>query len=390
MRPLITPKHYTDPAIFAQEMEVIFAKRWICVGVTNEVANHHDYKVIEIGGRSIIIQNFDGEIKAFDNYCSHRFSRLHTDPCGNRQLKCPYHGWIYNGEGIPYGIPQKPRIREITPENVCEYRLSRWHVRTLGIAIFIKKETHEPLPEGDFEAQFADYYDELKRYASTCGRLLGSKVHRIKANWKVSMENTLEGYHVDCVHPTTLAKAGVYPIYEDPFAGKPTEEDLKDPNRANWSYFTFSKDNTSLLSIYKPEMLEKAEKLPQFIKDRPVKPGGYTHYFVFPNYVSLSDRGFTFLFQIYIPVDHETTDILALNFETAGLPTDLSKRDEAFRKMFFQGVYNVFEEVIAEDAAICETVQLGLKNAKGRGALSDDEARICGFHEAYTRALNGE
>jgi phenylpropionate dioxygenase-like ring-hydroxylating dioxygenase large terminal subunit len=69
------------------------------------VANHQDFIRAEIAGRSILVQNFDGLLRGFYNVCSHRHARLRATDCGNGLLRCPYHGWTYNAEGVPVGIP---------------------------------------------------------------------------------------------------------------------------------------------------------------------------------------------------------------------------------------------------------------------------------------------
>ena len=57
---LILPRDYCDTSTFAREEQSLFARVWQCVGFTHELANHHDFVTRDIGGSSVLVQNFDG------------------------------------------------------------------------------------------------------------------------------------------------------------------------------------------------------------------------------------------------------------------------------------------------------------------------------------------
>ena len=382
MLPLISPSSYYDPTVLHAEMEQIFLRRWIFVGDARQLPNHQDFRVLEIGGLSVILQNFDGSIKAFNNVCSHRFARIHGQPAGNRELRCPYHGWIYNSEGLPYAIPRKPLIAEITPATLCDFRLSRWHVQTVGPLLFIKKEYPgkcEPV-EG-LVAQLGDYAQPFAEMASACGELIENTEHLVQANWKVVVENTLEGYHVDCVHPTTIGKLGM--------AGLKTAERSRgpDPARQKPSYFTSDGENSAVFSELKPEISARLDRTYGFLARRPQKLEGYRHFYCFPNFVLASTRGESFSLQRILPLSEGVTQLTSFLFATDGLG-DLSKMEVALRRQFNLAAADLVRAVFAEDAGICEEVQRGVRFAHTRGVLSDEEERICRFHQAYLAALS--
>ncbi len=59
---------YTSPAIFAADMDIIFGRHWIYVGVEPDVPEAGDAMSVDIGATSIIIvRNDDGEVRAFHN-----------------------------------------------------------------------------------------------------------------------------------------------------------------------------------------------------------------------------------------------------------------------------------------------------------------------------------
>ena len=386
MKPLIPPPAYHDAATFAVERDRIFLRHWIFAGSTDGLAHDQDYRCIEIGASSVVLQNFAGTIRAFNNVCSHRFARIHSESCGNRELKCPYHGWIYNGEGLPYAIPHKPHISEITPATLGEYRLSRWHVRVVESLIFIRKEcAGEVLPEDDLERQFGDYAGPLIQLAAACGELVENTDHVVRANWKLVVENTLEGYHVDCVHPNTIRKLGMAGLSTRP---EPAELDSSkpDPAQRKGSHFTFSGQNSAVFSSLDAGVSSRMDRTYRFLANRPQKLEGYRHLYFFPNFVFASTRGESFSIQRILPIDAHTTQLTSFLFATNGLG-ELTRMESALRKQFYASAAEFVRAIFAEDAAICEEVQRAIPFAHGTGVLSDEEERICAFHQAYRDAL---
>ena len=92
---------YTSPDIFDADMDAIFSRHWIYVGVEPDVPEAGDVMTIDIGKSSILIVRDDTEqVKAFHNVCRHRGARLIDEEkatVGN--LVCRYHSWTYNLEG---------------------------------------------------------------------------------------------------------------------------------------------------------------------------------------------------------------------------------------------------------------------------------------------------
>ena len=385
MKPLIEPHDYTSADAFGAEVDRIFMRRWIFACSLDGLANDLDYRCLEIGGVSVIVQNFGGKIRAFNNVCSHRFARIHADRSGNRELKCPYHGWIYNEEGLPYAIPRKPLISEITPATLCDYRLSRWYVRTIGPLVFVKKEfTGETLAADDLEQQLGDFAGPLTELASACGELVENTEHLVKANWKLVIENTLEGYHVDCVHPNTIRKLGMTGL-KTPASGEPEEEATVETG----SRFTFSGQNSAVFSPLNPEVSARMDRTYKFLGNRPQKLAGYRHYYFFPNFVFASTRGESFSIQRILPIDERTTELTSFLFATNGFG-ELSKMEAALKKQFYASAAEFVRAIFLEDAGICEQVQRSIGFAHGLGVLSDEEERICAFHQAYRAALTAK
>ncbi|HEY9514686.1 MAG TPA: Rieske 2Fe-2S domain-containing protein, partial [Gemmatimonadaceae bacterium] len=70
-------EYFTSSAIFAEEREKIFARRWLCVGREARLAAAGDYFLQDVLGESIIVvRDDDGRTNAYYNVCRHRGSRL--------------------------------------------------------------------------------------------------------------------------------------------------------------------------------------------------------------------------------------------------------------------------------------------------------------------------
>lgn len=69
----------SDPAVHAEGQERIFRRCWVFVGSTDQLRNHNDFLTSEVAGTSVVVRNFDGEIAAFHNVCTHRRPLIHNE-----------------------------------------------------------------------------------------------------------------------------------------------------------------------------------------------------------------------------------------------------------------------------------------------------------------------
>ncbi len=98
---------YTDPAIFAAEMERIFERGWVYVGHTSEVAAPGTYKTTHMGRQPVIVTRDDvGTIHVLLNVCRHRGAAVCRDAAGQATtFQCPYHGWCTAIAASCWGSP---------------------------------------------------------------------------------------------------------------------------------------------------------------------------------------------------------------------------------------------------------------------------------------------
>ena len=102
----IPASNYFDKSRWQKEVDLIFKRLPLVLGVSKEIPNAGDYKSIDVLGVPVLIlRNSNGQIKAYLNACIHRGAALVENGLGNkRRFNCPYHGWSYNEDGSLIGI----------------------------------------------------------------------------------------------------------------------------------------------------------------------------------------------------------------------------------------------------------------------------------------------
>jgi phenylpropionate dioxygenase-like ring-hydroxylating dioxygenase large terminal subunit len=305
------------------------------------------------------VQNFHGELRAFDNVCSHRFSQIRQYPQGNGSLQCPYHGWVYNSEGIPIGIPHQQEFKDMSPCVKESLRLERWLVEKCGLFVFIKR-----FDDGITLKNFlGGIYDQVVEFSEALGKRVDCYQMTINANWKIVVENTLESYHVWSVHPNSLGKHG--PINESFWLGE-------------------------LHSTYQSKQKQDDPKRQKFIStfsNRQLKIDGYQHYLVFPLLTLSTFSGMSLSIHSMNPLSSTETKVTHYTF--MGKLND-SRLEQVLFNMNGESTAELTRTVWSEDKPICEQVQLGVSsidNDKG-GILNWAEQRVYEFHKAYIKLMN--
>jgi benzoate/toluate 1,2-dioxygenase alpha subunit len=196
---------FTDPGLFELEMKYIFEGNWIYLAHQSQLPRPHDFFTTTLGRQPVIlIRDEHGEIRAFINTCPHRGARLCREKSGHRKiLTCPYHGWCFSSNGmlvnikddatgaypdgfshLDHGLTRVPRLSNyrgfifgsLNPE-VCDLEANLGPARTF-IDMIVDQS-----PEG------------LEVVA-------GSTDYTYWGNWKLQVENGVDGYHFDIVHRT--------------------------------------------------------------------------------------------------------------------------------------------------------------------------------------------
>ncbi|HEY2018294.1 MAG TPA: SRPBCC family protein [Bryobacteraceae bacterium] len=193
----IPARWYTDPAMLEAEHRSVFGGTWQAVGHASSVAAPGSYLACEITGEPVLVtRGKDGRLRAFSNVCRHRGSLLATGSGEASVIRCPYHAWTYSLEGSLLGQPEFEGVEDWDRSQVC---LPRFQVETWGPFVFVNLDPKAvPLAEvlGAIPTEIAQIGCPLDRLKFSYRR-----DYTIECNWKVYIDNYLEGYHLPAAHP---------------------------------------------------------------------------------------------------------------------------------------------------------------------------------------------
>jgi len=281
---------YTDPAIFADEIERIFHRGWVFVGHASEIPNAGDFVTRPVGGQpAIMVRRADGTIAVMLNRCRHRGTMVcAVDRGTTRTFACPYHGWTYDLDGALIGVPypggydasfDRSTRGLVHAPRVDEYRgfvFASLGADGVTLAEHLGKATRlidrscDLSPEGEI--------------ALTAGWVK----HRCAANWKMLPENDSDGYHLGFVHralfktvrsqyQTVVGEERTIKAVVRDWGGGHIEIDWSPGYQGNFEWFGGVPD--ALVAGY----LEKMERRHGSARTRQLVFEGPAHALIFPN-----------------------------------------------------------------------------------------------------------
>jgi phenylpropionate dioxygenase-like ring-hydroxylating dioxygenase large terminal subunit len=185
---------YIDPARLENEREQIFARSWQMVGHVGQLANPGDYFTTRLGNEPLLFVNDGGTLRGFFNVCRHRAGPI-AYGCGQAQrLVCRYHGWTYDLAGQLLRTMEMEGAEEFDPTHI---RLQTVKVQRFGPLLLAALDPDTP--------PFDDLFPGVREHCAQSGLdrmgFVAMRDFHVKANWKVYVDNYLEGYHIPLVHP---------------------------------------------------------------------------------------------------------------------------------------------------------------------------------------------
>lgn len=328
---------YLDPSVHAAEQKAVFRNAWQFAGRTDQVAQPGAYLSADIAGAPILAaRGDDGVLRAFYNVCRHRAARVALEAQGTaRRFRCHYHGWTYDLAGRLVAAPEFDPAEGFS---LASHVLPELRVETWGPFVFVNAGT-ESTALSTITAPFAKRITE-----SVMGKLefAGRREYELACNWKVFVDNYLDGgYHVNSLHPE-LASALDYSRYRTEIEGQTSTQVSPmrgrgcSPRSGNVAYYGWLFPNF-MLNLYQDAM----------------------------------DTN------LVLPLGPERCRVVFDFFVAPG-------KVDAAQSIAFA------DKVQAEDTAICEEVQGGLRSgAFEAGPYSPRrEAGVRHFHQLLARALN--
>jgi choline monooxygenase len=173
----------------------VFGRAWLFMGHQSELSREGDVLAATIAGYPLIIVRTKDGLKAFHNVCRHRAGPLFDDERGNcgGVLTCKYHGWVYALDGRLRNARDFGAAAGFDPRafSLFDVRVETWR----GF-VFVNADRDAPALasllaplDARLGARDLEGFVHAER-----------RTHDIACNWKIYVENYLEGYHIPLVH----------------------------------------------------------------------------------------------------------------------------------------------------------------------------------------------
>ena len=315
---------YTEPEFLNVEAEKIFYKTWQPVGRVEDVMRAGDFFSCEVLDQPLVItRNTEGDLRAFYNVCPHRAAVVAHGRGNRKSLQCKYHGWTYDLNGKLLRAPEFEGVKNWDADAVC---LRPVRVETWGPWVFVNLDP----AAAPMASVYGDIAGEIAAAGFNLGemRLVERRDYLIDCNWKVYVDNYLEGYHLPIAHPGLFREVDY------------------DQYRVD-TYRYYSKQHAPIRDVNPGETRDR-----RYVRSGDGEADAL-YYWIFPN-VMLNVYLDNTSINIIIPLGHDKTlTVFEWYFEAPGT-------GEGWESM--QQIIAFSDEIQQEDIELCEWVQRGLNS----------------------------
>ena len=187
---------YVDSRVAGLEANTVFSKTWQMVGRVDQLESPGQFVTASLVGEPIlVVRGNDGLLRAFYNVCRHHAAAVVTEACGKASiLHCPYHGWNYGLDGSLKGMPEFDGVKNFDREQngLVPIKVESWEK-----FVFVNLDP-EAGPLRDF---LGGLVKRISPLTVSQFHHFDTRVYDIHCNWKVFVDNYLDGgYHVPHLH----------------------------------------------------------------------------------------------------------------------------------------------------------------------------------------------
>ena len=221
---------YTDPSILEAEKRRIFRRTWQLAGTLNTpcgelngakrtISDVETFFTADVVGEPVVIvRDKEGTLRAFSNVCRHRAGPIAQGSGSKNVLRCGYHGWTYTLDGRLIGTPDVEGVEffDRSTMGMVPLRLETWEQ-----LIFVNFDLNaEPL-----SGYLGKIPEQARGFQFQGLQSVERRDYVIDCNWKVYVDNYLEGYHIPVAHPGLMReidyaqyRTDTYRYYSQQFA----------------------------------------------------------------------------------------------------------------------------------------------------------------------------
>ena len=334
---------YTDAGFLEVERERVFGRTWQLVGRGDQVSSPGRFFTAEVAGEPLLLaRSADSRVRALSNVCRHRAGPVAAGEGSCQAFRCGYHGWSYALDGRLLNTPEFDGVEDFRKDEyrLPEFRLEMW----LGL-LYVNLDASAP-PLAD---TLGDLPERLSFRGLESMRPAARKDWTVECNWKVYVDNYLEGYHIPIVHPSLMKEL---------------------------DYARYVTETSRSFSLQHSPIREGG---PGRLK-RTASEDEALYFWIYPN-LMLNVYPDNFSTNLILPLGHERTLTV---FEWFFPDPDKPQTREAVRR-----TVEFSDEIQLQDIAICEAVQKGLKSRtydRGRYSVRRENG-VHHFHSLLARAV---
>jgi choline monooxygenase len=330
----LASRFYIDPAILEVEKEKIFRRTWQLVGTLSQpcgemngaprtIADPETFFTAEVAGEPIVIvRDKEGSLRAFSNVCRHRAGPIAQGSGCKNVLRCGYHGWTYTLDGRLIGTPDVEGVEffDRSTMGMVPLRLETWEQ-----FIFVNFDLKAELP---LSSVLGAIPTQARGFKFAGLRSVERRDYMLDCNWKVYVDNYLEGYHIPIAHPGLMREIDYAQYRTDTFR-----------------YYS---------QQFAPIRAMKTEDAGERFYPPGTRLQEALYFWIFPN-LMLNVYPDNVSTNVIVPISQEKTLTI---FEWFFHDSASEKARDRIRK-----AVTFSEEVQQEDIGLCESVQRGLRSA---------------------------
>jgi phenylpropionate dioxygenase-like ring-hydroxylating dioxygenase large terminal subunit len=356
---------YCDPQVFEREIDGIFSRHWIFVGHEGEIPNKGDFRQRQIGRQPVIfLRDQQGQVRVLMNRCTHRANAVcHLERGNAAGFTCPYHGWRFRLDGELASVPYPDRYDADFDKSRLGLRHARVESRR-GFVFATLNPDDVPL-DVHLGALVLAELDDIADLSPVGELLINAGVHRVRfvANWKLMVENAIDGYHANPVHRSHFenvrARTGFDPAALTTSSSPARIRDLGHGHCA-WDSssiiakgtrnFPGNRPTETAFNTYRNALIERHGEARA---DHLLTKSG-SHLYIFPNFVYVGAH-----YRLMQPMSVNQTWVQLFPIMLKGVPQEINTRRLRTHEVFY-GPAGFGQ---SDDIEIFERNQIGLSAA---------------------------
>jgi phenylpropionate dioxygenase-like ring-hydroxylating dioxygenase large terminal subunit len=325
---------YCDPQVFEREIDGIFSR------------------------------DQQGQVRVLMNRCTHRANAVcHLERGNAAGFTCPYHGWRFRLDGELASVPYPDRYDADFDKSRLGLRHARVESRR-GFVFATLNPDDVPL-DVHLGALVLAELDDIADLSPVGELLINAGVHRVRfvANWKLMVENAIDGYHANPVHRSHFenvrARTGFDPAALTTSSSPARIRDLGHGHCA-WDSssiiakgtrnFPGNRPTETAFNTYRNALIERHGEARA---DHLLTKSG-SHLYIFPNFVYVGAH-----YRLMQPMSVNQTWVQLFPIMLKGVPQEINTRRLRTHEVFY-GPAGFGQ---SDDIEIFERNQIGLSAA---------------------------